>query len=315
MTDISELAEVSSPGPIDDPVPPAATPTPRRGTTATSRFRRPKVRRAIDPPAWVRYPLRLVATSYLLLLVAWPVSLVAKHALDGGTGEIEALLQDPDVAHALRLTVIVAIIAVAINTVFGIGISLLLVRYRFPGRRALSALIDLPMSVSPIVVGLALMLVYGGRNGWVGPWLEDQGIQIIFATPAIIMATVFVALPLVIREIIPVLEEIGTEQEQAARSLGAGPWATFRRITLPSIRWAVIYGVVLSLARSLGEFGAVKIVSGNILGRTRTASLVVEEKYLNFDKPGAYATAFLLTLVAVACIVIVTIVRPRENRR
>jgi sulfate transport system permease protein len=287
----------------------------RTNPPPTSRFRSRKVRRATDPPWWVRYPLRVVAASYLFLLVAWPVSLVAKHALDGGTSEIQALLQDPDVAHALRLTVIVAVVAVAINTVFGIGISLLLVRYRFPGRRALSALIDLPMSVSPIVVGLALMLVYGGRNGWVGPWLEDQGLQIVFATPAIVMATVFVALPLVIREIIPVLEEIGTEQEQAARSLGAGPWATFRRITLPSIRWAVIYGVVLSLARSLGEFGAVKVVSGNILGRTRTASLVVEEKYLNFDKPGAYATAFLLTLVAVACIVIVTIVRPRDNRR
>ena len=171
------------------------------------------------------------------------------------------------------------------------------------------------MSVSPVVVGLALVLVYGGRTGWFGPFLEDHGIQIIFSTPGMVMATVFVALPLVIREVVPVLEEIGMEQEQAARSLGAGPWATFRRITFPSIRWAVIYGVVLSLARSLGEFGAVKVVSGNILGETRTASLVVEEKYLNFDKPGAYATAFLLTIVAVACITVVTFIRPRDHQR
>ncbi|WP_421119455.1 ABC transporter permease subunit [Aquihabitans daechungensis] len=170
------------------------------------------------------------------------------------------------------------------------------------------------MAVSPIVVGLSLVLVYGGREGWLGPWLESNGFQVIFAVPGMIMATTFVALPLVVRELVPVLEEIGVEQEQAAASLGAGPLQTFWRITLPAIRWALIYGVVLSLARSLGEFGALKVVSGNILGETRTATLVVEEKYLNFDQAGAYATAFLLTMVSVACIVIVTIIRPKEDR-
>ncbi|NLD77112.1 MAG: sulfate ABC transporter permease, partial [Acidimicrobiales bacterium] len=220
-----------------------------------------------------------------------------------------------DVVHAIRLTATIAVISVVINTVFGVGMSLLLVRYRFPGKRLLSALVDLPLSVSPVVVGLALILVYNGRTGWFGPTLESWGFRVIFSTPGMIMATVFVALPLVVREVVPVLEEIGTEQEQAAQSLGANSWQTFRRITLPSIRWAVVYGVVLSLARSLGEFGAVKVVSGNILGRTRTATLVVEEKYLNFDKGGAYATAFLLTLVAVACIVIVSLIRPEEPRR
>ena len=268
-----------------------------------------------DTPPVVRYLLRIVTATYLFLLVAWPVSLVVKNAFENGTSDIEAILNDPDTAHALRLTVTIAVISVVINTVFGIGISILLVRYRFPGRRTLSALIDLPMSVSPVVVGLALVLVYGGRTGWFGPFLEEHGIQIIFSVPGMVMATVFVALPLVIREVVPVLEEVGVEQEQAARSLGAGAWATFRRITFPSIRWAVIYGVVLSLARSLGEFGAVKVVSGNILGETRTASLVVEEKYLNFDKPGAYATAFLLTIVAVACITVVTFIRPRDHQR
>ena len=260
------------------------------------------------------YVFRLIVVAYLFLLVAWPVSLVAQNALEGGFGNIQAILEDPDVAHALRLTAVVALVSVAINTVFGVGISLLLVRYEFPGKRALSALVDLPLSVSPVVVGLSLVLVYGGRDGWIGPTLEDLGLRVIFSTPGIIMATVFVALPLVIREVVPVLEEVGTEQEQAAASLGAGPLQTFRRITLPSIRWALVYGVVLTLARSLGEFGAVKVVSGNVLGETRTATLVVEEKYLNFDRPGAYATAFLLALVSVACIVIVSIIRPKERR-
>jgi sulfate/thiosulfate transport system permease protein len=257
-----------------------------------------------------RWALRLVVAVYLFLLVAWPVSLVVKHTFDGGLDNLRGILEDPDIVHALRLTVGVAVTAVVINTVFGIGISLLLVRYEFPGKRLLSALLDLPLAVSPIVVGLSLILVYGGRDGWFGPALQDAGFDVIYATPGIVMATVFVALPLVIREVVPVLEEVGIEQEQAAHSLGASPWATFRRITLPSIRWAVVYGVVLSLARSLGEFGAVKVVSGNILGDTRTATLVVEEKYLNFDKGGAYATAFLLASVSVACIVVVSFVRP-----
>ena len=214
---------------------------------------------------------------------------------------------------ALQLSVYVAFFSVVINTLFGVGMSLLLVRYEFPGKRVLNALLDLPLSVSPIVVGLALVLVYGGRNGWLGPTLAGWGLDIIFSTPGIIMATTFVALPLMIREIVPVLEEVGIEQEQAAQSLGASGLQRFRRITLPSIKWGIVYGVVLTLARSLGEFGAVKVVSGNVLGQTRTATLVVEEKYLNFDQQGAYATAFLLAMVSVACIVIVAIIRPKNH--
>jgi sulfate transport system permease protein len=260
------------------------------------------------------YLLRLLVTGYLFLLVAWPVSLVAVHTFEDGLTGIRAVLEDPDTAHALRLTVVVAVTAVVVNTVFGVGISLLLVRYRFPGKRALSALVDLPLSVSPIVVGLSLVLVYGGREGWFGPSLESAGLQVVFATPGIVAATAFVALPLVIREVVPVLEEIGTDQEVAARSLGANAWQGFWRITLPAVKWAVVYGVVLSLARSLGEFGAVKVVSGNVLGQTRTATLVVEEKYLNFDQQGAYATAFLLAMVSVACIVVVSLIRPKNER-
>jgi len=270
-------------------------------------------RRRLRPGSVTRYLYRTIVTVYLVLLVAWPVSLVVKNTFDEGFTELSDILSDPDVIHAFKLTVIVAVISVIVNTIFGVGMSILLVRYEFRGRRLLSAFIDLPLSVSPIVVGLALILVYGGRNGWFGPTLESWGFQVIFATPAIILATVFVALPLVVREVVPVLEEIGIEQEQAARSLGANALQTFWRITLPAIKWAITYGVVLCLARSLGEFGAIKVVSGNILGATRTATLVVEEKYLNFDKGGAYATAFLMAMVSVSCIVVVSILRPKEG--
>ncbi len=255
------------------------------------------------------YLLRIVVVAYLVLLVGWPLVLVGTHTFENGTEAIQGILEDPDMMSAIRLSAVAALVATAINTLFGVTISLLLVRNEFPGKRVLSALIDLPLSVSPIVVGLALVLVYGGRDGWFGPSLESAGFKVIFSTPGIIMATAFVALPLVIREVVPVLKEIGTEQEQAARSLGANAWQVFWRITLPSIKWAVVYGVVLTMARSLGEFGAVKVVSGNVLGETRTATLAVEEKYLNFDQEGAYAIAFLLASVSVLAILIVSVLR------
>jgi sulfate transport system permease protein len=296
VAEIQAVEEAQAPAPAGRRAPKGAPARRRQKTPAT-------------------YVFRVLVTAYLFVLVAWPVGLVVQKSFEDGSTSLTSILEDPDVVHALRLTAVIAVSSVVINTVFGVGMSILLVRYRFPGKRILSALLDLPLSVSPVVVGLALILVYNGRTGWFGPTLEDWGLKVIFSTPGMIMATVFVALPLVIREVVPVLEEIGTEQEQAAQSLGASAWQTFRRITLPSIKWAVVYGVVLSFARSLGEFGAVKVVSGNVLGKTRTATLVVEEKYLNFDKGGAYATAFLLTLVAVACIVIVSLIRPEEPRR
>jgi sulfate transport system permease protein len=272
------------------------------------RRRPPRVRKTP-----VTYVMRFVVTAYLFFLVAWPVSLVATNTFADGFDSIRSLVEDPDMVVALQLSAYVAVWSVVINTLFGVGISLLLVRHEFPGKRLLNALLDIPLSVSPIVVGLALVLVYGGRNGWFGPFLLDAGFQVIFSTPGIVMATTFVALPLMIREIVPVLEEIGTEQEQAAESLGANAVQRFWRITLPSIKWGITYGVVLTLARSLGEFGAVKVVSGNVLGQTRTATLAVEEKYLNFDQQGAYATAFLLAMVSVACIVVVAIIRPKNH--
>lgn len=267
------------------------------------------------PKGPVTYLLRVIVIVYLVLLVVWPVALVVTNTFENGGEALRSIVEDPDMMAALRLTAIAAVVATAINTVFGVSMSLLLVRNEFPGKRVVSSLLDLPLSVSPIVVGLALVLVYGGRNGWLGPTLESWGFQVIFSTPGIIMATAFVSLPLVIREVVPVLEELGIEQEQAAQSLGASGAQTFWRITLPSIKWAVIYGVVLTLARSLGEFGAVKVVSGNVLGETRTATLAVEEKYLNFDQQGAYAIAFLLASVSVVAILVVFLLRAREDRR
>lgn len=262
----------------------------------------------------VTYLLRVGVAAYLVLLVAWPLALVVKNTFDHGTEALDAIFSDPDVRHALRLSAYAAILATVLNTVFGVAVSLLLVRTRFPGKRALSALIDLPLAVSPVVVGLALVLVYSPRDGWFGPGLDSAGVHVIFAVPGIVMATAFVSLPLVVREVVPVLREIGTEQEQAARTLGAGPWQTFRRVTLPSIKWAIVYGVVLTFARSLGEFGAVKVVSGNVLGQTRTATLAVEERYDNFDAQGAYAISFLLAATSVVCLVVVFILRARSHR-
>ena len=267
----------------------------------------------LAPQPLTRWLLRIAVVGYLVLLVAWPSSLVVKNTFANGLDGLQNALTDPDVVHSLKLTVIVAISATLLNLVFGVGVSILLVRYDFWGKRALSALIDLPLAVSPIVVGLALVLVYNPRFGWVGPTLDANGIQVIFALPGMIMATTFVALPLVVREVVPVLEEVGDDQEQAARSLGAHGLQTFRRITLPSIKWAVVYGVVLTLARSLGEFGAVKVVSGNFVGDSMTATVLVQQKYQNFDQETAYSVAFLLAIVSVACIVVVGLLRPKEN--
>lgn len=264
-------------------------------------------------PAGVRWGLRLFTVGYVVLLVAWPTALVFKHALADGFGALLASFDDPEVSHALALTATITVAAVLINLVFGLTVSMLLARYEFVGKRALSALLDVPLSVSPVVVGLALVLVYNGRDGWFGPTLESMGVQVIFSTPGMVMATVFVALPLMIREVVPVLEELGDEQEQAARSLGANAAQTFWRITLPAIKWAVVYGVVLSLARSLGEFGAVKIVSGNIAGQSQTATLAVEETYQNFQQGTSYALAALLALTAMSCLVVVSFLRPKEH--
>ena len=269
----------------------------------------------------VTYVLRTFVIVYLFVLVVWPLSEVARQTFaptkanaEGGFGAFLTRLQDPSVTYAFQLTATVAFWAVVINTVFGVGISLLITRYHFPGRRILSILLDLPMSVSPVVVGLALVLAYSTGSGWFGGALQSVGILIIGTTPGLVMATAFVSLPLVIREVVPVLQEIGTDAEMAAASLGANGRQTFWRITLPSIKWAVVYGVVLSLARSLGEFGAVKIVSPGAEFRGETATLLIQNRYNNYGEPTAYAAAFVLVLASVLALVVVSIIRKSEEK-
>ena len=187
-------------------------------------------------------------------------------------------------------------------------------RQRFPGKGIVNALVDLPLALSPVVVGLAFLLLYS-RTGWFGSWLTDHGIQIVFALPGMVLVTIFVSLPFVVREVVPVLREIGTEQEQAAATLGASPWQTFRQVTLPAIRWAIAYGVVLTTARALGEFGAVSVVSGHIVGKTETLTLHVEAQYQHFDYTGAYAASVVLALIAIATLVAMTLFKPKEETR
>ena len=260
----------------------------------------------------LRPVLRGVALLYLGFLLVIPVVLVIYRTFEKGPGPVLDGLTSPATIHAFQITGVVTFYAVVANTVFGVGTALLLTRHRFRGKRVLNALVDLPLAVSPVIVGLALVLVYGRTTG-VGRVLASAGINVIFSIPGMVIATVFVCIPLVVRAVAPVLEEIGDEQEQAAATLGAGPVQAFWRITLPSIRGALAYGVVLALARSLGEYGAVAVVSGRLVGRTQTVTLLVQERYLNFDQETAYASALLLVLTAVGALVVSRFLTPRER--
>ena len=259
----------------------------------------------------VRIGLRTVVLVYLTLLLVCPLALVLYKTFENGLGPVIDSLTTPSTQHAIQITLVVAFWAVVANTIFGVTAALLLVRHTFHGKRTLNALIDLPLAVSPVVVGLSLVLVYGRLTG-VGKALAGIGINVIFSIPGMVMATIFVSIPLVVRAVAPVLEEIGDDQEQAAATLGAGPVQTFRRITLPSIRGALAYGVVLALARSLGEYGAVAVVSGRLVGRTQTLTLLVQERYQNFDQQTAYACAVLLVLTAVIALLVSRLLRPKE---
>jgi sulfate/thiosulfate transport system permease protein len=261
-----------------------------------------------------RLTLRTIALGYLGLLIAAPVGLVCYRTFEHGIGPAWDAVTTPDALHAFKLTILMVIVAVPANTVFGVIMALALVRHRFPGRALVNAAIDLPFAVSPVVIGLALILVYG-QGGWFGSWLAEQGVQVIFATPGMILATMFVSLPFVVREVMPVLREIGTEQEQAASTLGASPWQTFWRITLPAIRWALTYGVVLATARALGEFGAVSVVSGKLQGQTETATLFVENQFHQFNLTGAYAASFVLALLAIGTLLSMNFLNRRRGVR
>jgi sulfate transport system permease protein len=260
-----------------------------------------------------RLALRATALLYLTVILLAPLAMVFYRTFQSGLAPVWQALSDPNTVHAFKVTLIAAAIAVPLNTVFGILCGLAIVRRRFRGKGLLNAFIDLPLAVSPVVIGLSLYLLYDS-TGWFGPWLTAHGFQVLFALPAIVLATIFVSVPFVAREVIPTLRELGNEQEQAAATLGANRWQRFWRITLPSIRWAVIYGVVLTTARCLGEYGAVAVVSGGIEGSTETATLRVDRYLNNFNDAGAYAVSLVLATTAVLVLVAMTTIRPREGR-
>jgi sulfate/thiosulfate transport system permease protein len=261
-----------------------------------------------------RYGLRAFALGYLALILVIPVGLIFFKAFEDGFMHALDSVTTPEAMHAFYLTIVLVLIAVPLNTIFGIACAIVLVRHRFRGKAILNALIDLPFAVSPIVIGLSLVLVYGSVDGWFGPWLAENGIKVIFSPVGMALATIFVALPFVVREVQPVLQEIGDEQEQAARTLGASGWQTFWRITLPSIRWGVTYGVVLGTARALGEFGAVSVVSGKIVGSTETATIHVENLYEHFNVAGAYAAALVLAVLALMTLFAMNLVQRRDRK-
>lgn len=255
-------------------------------------------RRAQHDPPLIRYGLIALAVGVIVLLVIVPVANVFYQAFADGAGKyVENLFGDPDTRHAILLTLTVAPVAVVLNILFGISAAWAISRFRFTGRTLLTTLIDLPFAVSPVVAGLMFMLLFG-LEGYFGHWLREHGVKVIFATPALIIVTTFVTLPFVVRELIPLMEAIGPDEEIAAVSLGASGWQVFRRITLPNIKWGLLYGVILCNARATGEFGAVYVVSGNITGQTDTMPLRVNKLLEDYNNAGAFAVASLLTLLA-----------------
>lgn len=259
-----------------------------------------------------RWGLRTLGLGYLTLLLLAPLVMIFFKAFEDGLGPPLDAITSPDGLHALKLTLIMVAIAVPLNTVFGVGCALLLVRHKWKGNAVIDAIINLPFAISPVVIGLSLFLLYG-TDGWFGPALAEVGIKILFSVPGMVLASIFVSLPFVVRETVPVLQEIGTEQEQAASTLGANAWQTFRRVTLPAIRWGVAYGVVLTTARVLGEFGAVTIVSGSITGQTQTLPLFVEKQFQNFNLPGAYGASILLALLALTTLLAMNVLKRKED--
>jgi sulfate transport system permease protein len=261
-----------------------------------------------------RIGLRSFALGYLALLLIIPVIVICIKAFDDGVGNVIETLTTPEAQHAFYLTIVMVAIAVPLNTIFGVACALVLVRQKFRGKGLLNGLIDLPFAISPVVIGLSLVLLYGSIDGWFGQPLAEAGIRVIFTPVGMVLATIFVSLPFVVREVEPVLREIGTDQEQAASTLGASGWQTFWRVTLPAIRWGVTYGVVLATARALGEFGAVSLVSGKISGETETLPLFVQKQFETFNVSGAYAAALVLALLALVTLFSMNFVRRRDKK-
>ena len=259
-----------------------------------------------------RLTMRTIALVYLGAILIAPIVVIAYKTFEPGLGSVWASVTTPAAIHAFWLTIEVTAVAVPLNAVLGVLTALALVRGKVPGRRLVEAIIDLPFAISPVVVGLSLILLYG-REGWFGDELAEAGVQILFSFPGIALATIFVTLPFVVREVSPVLREVGVDQEQAAATLGASRWQAFWRITLPAIRWGLVYGIVLSTARAIGEFGAVSVVSGKISGETETLTLLVEKRFQNFDLSGAYAASTLLALIALVTLAGMILVNRRKE--
>jgi sulfate/thiosulfate transport system permease protein len=272
-----------------------------RGLGATS-----AKQRSLTEPLVVRWLLIGLALTFLTLFLAVPLTAVFVEALANGFGPYFAAIAEPDALAALRLTLLTAAIAVPANLVFGLCAGWAIAKFRFRGRSLLTTLIDLPFAVSPVISGLVFVLL-AGRQGFFGPWLTEHNVQIIFAVPGILLASIFVSVPFIAREVIPVMEASGAHEEEAARVLGAGGWQTFFRVTLPNIKWGVVYGVILCTARVLGEFGAVSVVSGHIRGVTNTLPLHVEILYNEYRFQAAFAVASVLTFLALVTLVIKTV--------
>ena len=269
-------------------------------------------RRHLTEPLWLRSILILLAMGWLGLFLVLPLVVVFHEALQRGWETFRASFTDRDARHAINLSLLVAAISVTLNTVFGIAAAWLLTRFRFRGRQLLLTLVDLPFAVSPVIAGLIFVLLFG-LQGLFGQTLRDHDVRIIFALPGIVLATVFVTLPFVVRELIPIMESVGTDEEQAARVLGASGWTILWRITLPNVKWGLFYGVILCTARALGEFGAVSVVSGHIRGQTNTLPLHIEILYNEYQFAASFACASLLSLVGVVVLVLKELVAWRQR--
>jgi sulfate/thiosulfate transport system permease protein len=274
----------------------------------------PLVRQEPEPKPrnWIPMVLIGLSIAYISLIIYIPAINVFYQAFHQGIDPFLANLTKPDFLTAVKVTVSLALIAVPINTVFGLCAAWSIARHKFPGRTLLLSIIDLPLSISPVVAGLMIMLLYG-RQGWFGAWFQDRGIDIVFAFPGMVLATAFVSMPFVVREVIPVLEEGGVDQEEAAKTLGASDWQIFWRVTLPNIRWGLMYGVLLTNARAMGEFGAVSVVSGNVANTTQSLPLFVEEAYKQYDTEAAFSAAVLLALLAAVTLVLKEILESRTR--
>jgi sulfate transport system permease protein len=276
--------------------------------------RHPAKRAARAEPAWVRWTLLTLALAFVFLFLLLPLAAVFVEAFRKGLDAYLSALAEPEALSAIGLTLLVAVIVVPCNLVFGVSAAWAIAKFEFPGKSALTTLIDLPFSVSPVVAGLVYVLMFGA-HGWFGPWLMAHDIKIIFALPGMVLATTFVTFPFVARELLPLMQSQGTEEEQASIVLGASGWQTFWHVTLPNIRWALLYGVILCNARAMGEFGAVSVVSGHIRGQTNTMPLHIEILYNEYQSVAAFAVATLLTLLALVTLVVKSLAEWKFERQ